>query len=213
MRKGEKAYLTCSPDYAYGKSGSPPKIPADATLVFEVELLGWKSQNDLTGDGGVVKKTLRAVTDSTATQPATGNDVSGTPLGSPSSCRTQPYARPVPHSDVTPPRPVPVHCVHGTVHYTIALASGQEVFSTRANGGAPAQFSVGSASVPAALNKVLPTMKVGELVRVAAKAAYAYGAAGSEAHHVVPNTDVVFEVELLEVGLHAHRPHARTCAH
>lgn len=39
MKKGEKAVLTCKPEYAYGASGSPPKIPANATLNFEVELL------------------------------------------------------------------------------------------------------------------------------------------------------------------------------
>lgn len=39
MKKGEKAVLTCKPEYAYGASGSPPKIPANATLKFEVELL------------------------------------------------------------------------------------------------------------------------------------------------------------------------------
>lgn len=36
MKKGEKAILTCKAPYAYGKSGSPPKIPPDATLNFEV---------------------------------------------------------------------------------------------------------------------------------------------------------------------------------
>jgi peptidylprolyl isomerase len=41
MRKGEKAFLTCGPGYAYGARGSPPKIPADATLRFEVELLNF----------------------------------------------------------------------------------------------------------------------------------------------------------------------------
>ena len=38
MMKGEKAVLTCKPDYAYGAAGSPPKIPADATLNFEARL-------------------------------------------------------------------------------------------------------------------------------------------------------------------------------
>jgi FKBP-type peptidyl-prolyl cis-trans isomerase len=52
MKAGEKALLTCAADYAYGKSGSPPKIPADATLLFEVELLRWKSTKDISGDGG-----------------------------------------------------------------------------------------------------------------------------------------------------------------
>jgi FKBP-type peptidyl-prolyl cis-trans isomerase 2 len=41
MRVGERAFLECGPVYAYGASGSPPKIPADATLRFEVELLGF----------------------------------------------------------------------------------------------------------------------------------------------------------------------------
>lgn len=36
MKKGEKCVLTCAPEYAYGKVGSPPNIPPNATLVFEV---------------------------------------------------------------------------------------------------------------------------------------------------------------------------------
>ncbi|XP_077558971.1 FK506-binding protein 59kD [Haemaphysalis longicornis] len=45
MKAGEVAILTCQPEYAYGKQGSPPKIPADATLIFEVELLEWKLED------------------------------------------------------------------------------------------------------------------------------------------------------------------------
>ena len=44
MKVGEKAILQCTPSYAYGASGSPPKIPGDATLEFEVELLGFKEK-------------------------------------------------------------------------------------------------------------------------------------------------------------------------
>lgn len=39
MSIGQVARLTCSPDYAYGARGFPPVIPANATLIFEVELL------------------------------------------------------------------------------------------------------------------------------------------------------------------------------
>lgn len=28
MKKGEKAILTCAPEYAYGERGSPPKVRA-----------------------------------------------------------------------------------------------------------------------------------------------------------------------------------------
>ncbi|XP_037131962.1 FK506-binding protein 1-like [Syngnathus acus] len=43
MRKGELARLTCTPDYAYGSDGYPPVIPANATLIFEVELIDIRS--------------------------------------------------------------------------------------------------------------------------------------------------------------------------
>ncbi|KAI3519944.1 hypothetical protein L1887_09164 [Cichorium endivia] len=40
MKVGEIAKITCKSDYAYGSAGSPPEIPPNATLVFEVELVG-----------------------------------------------------------------------------------------------------------------------------------------------------------------------------
>ena len=40
MLVGERALLRLAPAYAYGEAGSPPKIPPNAALEFEVELLG-----------------------------------------------------------------------------------------------------------------------------------------------------------------------------
>lgn len=38
MSVGERATLTCTPDYGYGARGFPPVIPSNSTLVFDVEL-------------------------------------------------------------------------------------------------------------------------------------------------------------------------------
>ncbi|KAJ3009793.1 UNVERIFIED_CONTAM: hypothetical protein HDU68_002496 [Siphonaria sp. JEL0065] len=46
MRVGEKAELLCEPDYAYGAEGSPPTIPANSTLLFEVEVVSCKPLED-----------------------------------------------------------------------------------------------------------------------------------------------------------------------
>jgi FKBP-type peptidyl-prolyl cis-trans isomerase len=40
MSVGERAKLTCSPDYGYGARGAGGVIPPNATLIFDVELLG-----------------------------------------------------------------------------------------------------------------------------------------------------------------------------
>jgi len=42
MKKGEKRLVIIPPELAYGTRGSPPKIPRNSTLVFEMELLDIK---------------------------------------------------------------------------------------------------------------------------------------------------------------------------
>lgn len=40
MSVGQRAKLVCTPDFAYGSKGHPGIIPPNATLTFDVELLG-----------------------------------------------------------------------------------------------------------------------------------------------------------------------------
>lgn len=58
MKKGEMCHLLCKPEYAYGSAGSVPKIPSNATLFFEIELLDFKGE-DLFEDGGIIRRIRR----------------------------------------------------------------------------------------------------------------------------------------------------------
>ena len=47
MCEGEKRKLVIPSELGYGASGAPPKIPKDATLIFNVELVKIERREDL----------------------------------------------------------------------------------------------------------------------------------------------------------------------
>ncbi|XP_024915658.1 peptidyl-prolyl cis-trans isomerase FKBP5 isoform X2 [Cynoglossus semilaevis] len=55
MQIGEVCLLLCKPEYAYGPSGCPNKIPPNSVVVFEMELLKFRGET-LTEDGGIMRR-------------------------------------------------------------------------------------------------------------------------------------------------------------
>ncbi|KAM4740553.1 peptidyl-prolyl cis-trans isomerase FKBP5 [Anableps anableps] len=55
MQRGEVCTLFCKPDYAYGLTGNPDKIPPSSSVVFEMELLNFEGER-LTSDGGITRR-------------------------------------------------------------------------------------------------------------------------------------------------------------
>ncbi|KAF2289214.1 hypothetical protein GH714_029533 [Hevea brasiliensis] len=59
MKKGERAIFKVPPNLAYEEAGSPPLIPSNAALFFDVEMLSWSSIRDIAGDGGILKRIIK----------------------------------------------------------------------------------------------------------------------------------------------------------
>ncbi|KAG8007756.1 Peptidyl-prolyl cis-trans isomerase FKBP5 [Nibea albiflora] len=55
MQRGELSMFLCKPEYAYGSTGIPNKIPPKSSVVFEMELLNFEGEL-LTSDGGIIRR-------------------------------------------------------------------------------------------------------------------------------------------------------------
>jgi len=71
MKVGEKATLNISSAYGYGDSGSPPKIPGGATLIFDVELISVGASGDDEDTEGLTDEQLL---ENSAEDKAKGNE-------------------------------------------------------------------------------------------------------------------------------------------
>lgn len=65
MKPGEKARFTCRASYAYGPKGVEGRIPKNATLIFEIELISW-TMEDLYNGSHMKRLKLRVGTGANA---------------------------------------------------------------------------------------------------------------------------------------------------
>jgi peptidylprolyl isomerase len=206
MAEGGVRRVEIPPALAYRELGSPPVIPPNATLTFEIELV-----NVLTPASASATATVIAA-NATATPVPTA-----TPEGGPIvSCDNPDYPDSAPQfEDVTDDQysaePSGIRVFDTTVgdggtvdpantvdvHYTGWLVSDGCVFdSSYSRGGASISFPVGNV-IPGFRDAILG-MKVGGQRRVYIPADQGYGAQGAGGA-IPPNADLVFDIVLENV--------------
>ena len=177
MLPGEKRRLIIPPELAYGAEGHPPSIPANATLVFDIDLLGVGTPTPTPAP----------------TPPAFPPEVTGDFTTTPSGLQ---YLTTTPGTgDVTAKVGDQV-----TANYTGWLKDTGALFdSSLKPGRTPYKFVLGQGNVIKGWDEGVVGMKVGESRRLIVPPDLAYGAAGSGGI-IPPNATLIFDITLLDTG-------------
>ncbi len=176
MLPGETRRLIIPSALGYGDAGSPPKIPAGATLVFDITLLSAATPTPFgqtpapTPPPSPPAITGTAVTTADGLQYTIFQDGSGD-------------ATVASGDDVT-------------VNYSGWLQATGALFDSSLNSGrTPFKFTIGSGQVIKGWDEGVAGMKIGEKRRLVVPPALAYGA---KANGPIPaNSTLIFDVELL----------------
>lgn len=170
MKRGERATLKIQSQYGYGSSGSPPKIPGGATLLFDVELISWTSWKDVSSakDGTIMKRVL---TEADGYQ--TPSDLS--------ACKI--------HFKVS-------QIAEDTFG---AAVSDAVLFDTRSKEG-PFEFVSGEEQVPEGLDHAVQSMKKGEVAVFHIHSSHLHEDAGhrSVGFSAPADTSLQYEIELVD---------------
>lgn len=173
LQVGGKATFTIPPELGYGKRGSPPVIPADATLIFDVELMDVVEKVapkpkvvpipfDVEGKETVTTKSglqYIMVKEGMGVQPESGKQV--------------------------------------FVHYTGYLDDGS-IFDSSIERGQPLPFKLGAGQVIKGWDEGVALLKVGGKARLIIPSGLAYGERGHPGL-IPPNATLTFDVELVDV--------------
>lgn len=168
LQVGDKALLTIPAELGYGANAYGP-IPANSTLIFEVELLDVKepikpwditSKDTLTTASGLKYIIIEKSKNAEAKRAENGKTVE--------------------------------------VHYTGFLTNGK-VFDSSIERGQPISFPLGQGMVIKGWEEGIALMNVGDKLRLIIPSNLGYGEAGAGGGNIPPNSTLLFDVELMDV--------------
>ena len=174
MKPGGARKLVIAPEMGYG-SASKPNIPANSTLIFEVELVSFVAPRNVTAGAG---RPLADGSNGGTDDPALRDLGEGLKY------------RDVKEGTGDPVKPG----ASVTIHYTGWTVDGN-VFDTSKKTGAPATFSL-TRLIPG-WQKGIPGMKPGGVRKLVIPGPLGYGESGS-GENIPPNATLVFEIELVK---------------
>jgi peptidylprolyl isomerase len=180
MRPGGKRKLLIPPELGYGARGSPPKIPPNSWLIFEIELVSIKNKEEpgKTDSGAQSPKAENA--DSAATKAKEDTARGGLKIED----LKEGAGDPVKKGDRV------------SVHYTGWLTNGTK-FDSSLDRNSPFDVTVGVGQVIKGWDMGLVGMKAGGKRKLTIPPELAYGSRG--AGSIPPNSELIFEIELLKI--------------